>query len=274
MAGARLVRALVLGAGWVGGLSGAAYGLLSGQSKRARTIIGKARGLPLNADGVYLPDGAGPVTGEHADVLLFTVLGDSLAAGLGAETACRLPGVVLARGLATQSRRPVRLTTHAASCSRTTDLVAQVDLALIDPPELALMIIGGNDVTSRRRVGTAAEILGRQVRRLMREGTTVVVGTCPDLDIIRPIPQPLRTIASSWGLALARAQRRELERVGAHPVSLAALISPEFRRRPEELFSEDRFHPNGAGYALAAKVMIGPLCDAAGLSGRRQLTHR
>jgi lysophospholipase L1-like esterase len=274
MAGVRLVRALVVGAGSVGGLSGAAYGLLNGQSKRARTIIGKARGLPLNADGVYLPDGRGPVTDEPAEVLTFTVLGDSLAAGLGAETTCRLPGVILARGLAEKSGRPVRLTTHAVSGSRTTDLAAQVDLALIDPPELALLIVGGNDVTTRKRVGTSAALLGRQVRRLMREGTTVVVGTCPDLDIIRPIPQPLRTIASRWGLALARAQRRELERLGAHPVPVAALISPEFRRRPEELFSEDRFHPNGAGYELSASVMLGPLCDAAGLWDRRELTHR
>ncbi|OLF08945.1 SGNH/GDSL hydrolase family protein [Actinophytocola xanthii] len=274
MAGLRLVRALVLGAGWVGGLTGAAYGLLSGQSRRARTIIGKARGLPLNADGVYLPDGRGPVADEPAEVLSFMVLGDSLAAGLGAETPCRLPGVILARGLAARSGRPVRLTTHAMSGSRTTDLAAQVDLALIDPPELVFVIVGGNDVTTRKRVRTSAEALGRHVCRLMREGSTVVVGTCPDLDIIQPIPQPLRTVASRWGLALARAQRRELIRVGAHPVSVAALISPEFRRRPRELFSEDRFHPNGAGYELAAKVMLGPLCDAAGLSGRGELTHR
>ncbi|HEX2130213.1 MAG TPA: SGNH/GDSL hydrolase family protein [Actinophytocola sp.] len=269
---ARVLKALTLGACSVGGLSGAAYGLLNGQSKRARSIIGKSRGLPLNADGVYLPDGSGPVADAPADALTFAVLGDSLAAGLGAETVARLPGVILAKGLAEESGRPVRLATHAVVGSRTFDLDGQVDVALIQPPDLALVIVGGNDVTARMGIAASAETLGRQVRRLRLAGTTVVVGTCPDLDIIQPIPQPLRTIASRWGLALARAQRRQLEQLGVRSVSTAALLSPEFRQRPDELFSDDRFHPNGAGYELAASVMLAPLCDAAGLTEVRELT--
>lgn len=271
MGGFRVIRALLLGAGSVGGLSGAAYGLLNGQSRRARAIIGKSTGLPLNADGVYLPDGTGPVRHEPDDCLTFAMLGDSLAAGLGAETVSRLPGVRLAKGLAEEARRPVRLTTHAAVGSRTSDLAEQVDVALIKRPDLALIIVGGNDVTKRTSVGASAAELGGQVQRLLQAGTTVVVGTCPDLDVIKPIPQPLRTIASRWGLALARAQRRELDRLGVRSVPMAALMTPEFRQRPDELFSGDRFHPNGAGYELAASVLLAPLCDAAGLTGSRWL---
>src|ERR1700754_2872073 len=267
MAGIRVLRALVLGAGSVGGLSGAAYGLLNGQSRRARTLIGKSNDLPLNADGVYLPDGSGPVTDEPHDALWFAVLGDSLAAGLAGASHDRGAGVHLARGLAEESARPVRLTTHAISGSRTTDLDEQVDVAQINPPDVALVLIGGNDVTPGMRVRTSAALLAKQAGRLHRAGTTVVVGTCPDLDIVAPIPQPLRTIVSRWGLALARAQRRELDRIGVRSVSMAALLSPEFRERPDELFSADRFHPNGAGYELAANVLLAPLCDAAGLAG-------
>jgi lysophospholipase L1-like esterase len=265
MAGARVLKALIFAAGSVGGLSGAAYGLLSEQSRRARSIIGMPKDLPLNADGSYLPDGAGPLP-PLRDALSFAVLGDSLAAGLGAESADQLPGARLARGLAEEIARPVRLTTHAISGSRTTGLEAQVDRALIDPPELALVIIGGNDVTSKTRIGTSAALLAQQVTRLMAAGTTVVVGTCPDLSIVRPIPQPLRTIASRYGLSLARAQRRELDRIGARAVSIAALLSPEFLARPHDLFSDDRFHPNGAGYELAASVLLAPLCDAVRLA--------
>ncbi len=262
MAGARALKALVFAAGSIGGLSGAAYGLLTGQSKRARTIIGVPRDLPLNADGQYLPDGTGPVPPVRGDALSFAVLGDSLAAGLGAESPERLPGVLLAKSLADELDRPVRLVTHAISGSRTVELEPQVDRALIDPPDLALVIIGGNDVTSRLSIGASATMLAGQVERLMAAGTTVVVGTCPDLSIIRPIPQPLRTIASRYGLSLARAQRRELDRIGARAVSIAALLSPEFLARPHDLFSADRFHPNGAGYELAASVLLAPLCDA------------
>jgi lysophospholipase L1-like esterase len=262
MAGSRVLRTVMLAAGSVGGLSGAAYGLLNGQSRRARTIIGRPTELPLNADGVYLPDGSGPVLDEPAGVLSFAVLGDSLAAGLGAETTDGLPGVCLARGLAEETGRPVRLTTHAISGSRTSHLGGQVDVALINPPDLALVIIGGNDVTARSSVRTSAALLASQVSRLTEAGATVVVGTCPNLAPIEPIPQPLRTIVSRWSLALARAQRRELDRIGVRSVALAALISPEFAQRSDEMFSPDRFHPNGAGYDFAASVLLAPLCDA------------
>lgn len=261
MTGARALKALIFAAGSVGGLSGAAYGLLNGQSKRARSIIGVPVDLPLNADGLYLPDGAGPFVPSRGDSLSFAVLGDSLAAGLGAELPDQLPGVRLACGLAEELDRPVRLVTHAISGSRTTDLEAQVDRALIDPPDVALVIIGGNDVTSRTSVGTSASLLGSQVARLVAAGVTVVVGTCPDLGIIRPIPQPLRTIASRYSLSLARAQRRELDRLGVPAVPVAALMSPEFKDR-QELFSADRFHPNGKGYEFAANVLLAPLCGA------------
>jgi lysophospholipase L1-like esterase len=271
MAGLRVMKAVIFAAGSVGGLSGAAYGLLNGQSKQARSIIGVPKDLPFNADGVYLPDGTGPLLPVGHDHLSFALFGDSLAAGLGAESPDRLPGVVLAKALAEESGRPVRLTTHAISGSKTTDLDLQVDQALIDPPDVALVIIGGNDVTSKTRIATSAALLGKQVGRLMNAGTTVVVGTCPDLAIVRPIPQPLRTIASRYGLTLARAQRRELDRLGARAVSLAAPLSPEFELRPDELFSPDNFHPNGAGYELAANVLLAPLCDAAGLTASWQL---
>jgi lysophospholipase L1-like esterase len=266
----RLLRALIYAAGSLGGLSGAAYGLLNGQSRRARMVIGMPRELPLNADGVYLPDGTGPVAA--ADALSFAMLGDSLAAGVGAERPGQLPGVCLALGLAEETGRPVRLVTHAVSGSRTVDLAAQVDQALISPPDLALVIVGGNDVTTRTGITTSAALLGVQVGRLAAAGTTVVVGTCPDLAVIEPIPQPLRSIASRWCLALGRAQHRELARLGVRAVSLATLLSPEFAVRSAELFSPDRFHPNGAGYELAATMLLAPLCDAAGVTGGRAAT--
>lgn len=266
MAEAQVLRAIAFAAGSVGGLAGAAYGLLNGQATRARSIISRHTGLPLNADGLYLPNGAGPFIRPKRGTLKFAVLGDSLGAGIGAESTDRLPGVVLAKGLAAETGRPVRLSTHAISGSRTFDLPPQVDRALSNPPDVALVIIGGNDVTSRQRVSVSAEVLGTQVRRLMDAGAQVVVGTCPDLGAVIPIPQPLREIARRFSLTLARAQQRELARLGATAVAIADLVSPEFLARPEELFSPDRFHPNGAGYALAASALLPALC--AGAVGR------
>ena len=76
--------------------------------------------------------------------------------------------------------------------------------------------------------------------------------------------QPLREIARRFSLTLARAQRRELARLGATAVAIADLVSPAFLARPDELFSPDRFHPNGAGYALAASALLPALCASVG----------
>ncbi|WP_260479324.1 SGNH/GDSL hydrolase family protein [Kibdelosporangium aridum] len=238
----------------VGGLSGAMYGLLTGQGKRARTLIGRSTTDPHRADGVY-PGGVG-------SVLKFAVLGDSLAAGLGAENADLLPGVLLARGLVEETGRSVRLTTYARVGATTRTFISQVDQAVADPPDLALVIIGGNDVTGKMRVRTSAALLGIEVARLRAAGAAVVVATCPDLGTIRPIPQPLRWVVRQWGRMLAKAQRHAVLRAGGIPVPAADLISAEFHMRYSELFSPDRFHPNGAGYRHASAVLLAPLCQA------------
>jgi lysophospholipase L1-like esterase len=252
-----VLRSMRIGAMTVctlGGLSGAMYGLLTGQGKRARTLIGRPTKDPHRADGIYPAPGPAP--------LRFAVLGDSLAAGLGAEQASQLPGVLLARGLAEESGRPVELKTYARVGANTRTFIAQVDQAVADPPDVALVIIGGNDVTGKMRVRTSAALLGIEVARLRTAGAVVVVATCPDLGTIRPIPQPLRSIVRRWGRMLAKAQQRAVHRAGGVAVSAADLVSPEFHIRHSELFSPDRFHPNGAGYAHAADILLAPLCVA------------
>lgn len=261
MLGARWLQAVALAAGTVGGLSAGAYGLLNGQSRQARSVIGISPQQTLNADGVYLPANPSPSRGKP---VRFAMFGDSTAAGLGAENPDMLPGVLLARELATESGLAVRLDTYAFSGATTRELESQVDNALVDPPDIALVIVGGNDVTTKMRIRTSASMLGVQLRRLRSAGAGVVMCTCPDLGAIKPIPQPLRAIVQRWSLTLARAQRREAEAAGAVAFCSAELLSPEFRSRPE-LFSADRFHPSGAGYAMAAGMMLGPLCRAAGL---------
>ncbi|GAA4850614.1 SGNH/GDSL hydrolase family protein [Saccharopolyspora rosea] len=268
MFAARALRLALLAAGTAGGLSGAAYGLLNGQSAYARRVIGEPDNDPLRADGVHLPDGSGPVPrGEldpGAEPLEFAVLGDSAAAGLGVDFPDDLPGVRLARGLAEELDRPVSLSTHAIVGCTSQELASQVDAALVRRPELVLIIIGANDVTSKLPVARCAELLGESVTRLVGGGVSVVVGTCPDLGSIRPIPQPLRSIARHWSLALGRAQRRIVESAGGHAVPLADLLSPEFLTRPAEFFSPDRYHPSAAGYEAAVGILLPVLCSAIG----------
>jgi lysophospholipase L1-like esterase len=265
----RTTRVAAVLAGTIGGVTSAGYGLLIRQTRYAQRVIGDLDGPPAVADGRYTPPGwAGAPDG---DALRFAVIGDSLAAGLGAETAEGLPGVQLARGLAEALGQPVDLSTYAISGSTTRDMIAQVDKAIENPPDVVLVVIGGNDVTTKMSVGASARLLGAEVARLRAVGAGVVVGTCPDLLPIQPIHVPLRWIASGWSRLLAKAQDRAVRKAGGLPVALGELVSPEFLARPDELFSPDHFHPNGAGYTIAGGALLAPLVRAAGGDAHEEL---
>lgn len=261
-----LVMRAAVAAGAVGGLSVSMYGLLAGQSKRARRVIGKPHGQPLRADGVYLPGGCGPLPVDDpraAGSLRLAMIGDSSAAGLGVDDPNHLLGVLIARELATQARRPVRLDTYAVSGSTSRDLAPQVDLTLTNPPDLALIIIGGNDVAARILPKQSGDLLAEAIGRLCEAGIVVVAGTCPDLGVVRAIPQPLRSLTRAWSLAIAKQQHSAVRRAGGHAVPLADLLAAEFLSR-EDFFSIDQFHPSAAGYQAAAAVLLPAVCAAAG----------
>ena len=75
-------------------------------------------------------------------------------------------------------------------------------------------MIGANDITKPNGIGPSARRVGRAVRRLRASGAVVVVGTCPDFGVITAIPQPLRWVARSRGLRLARAQASAVRSAG------------------------------------------------------------
>ncbi len=215
------------------------YGFLRLEAMLARRSIGTLDGGPPNADGVY-----GSYDGEPVS---FVVLGDSAAAGLGVSEPDETPGALLAAGLAELGERPVRLTTLAESGARSSDLARQVEAALVELPHVALIIIGGNDVTHQVRPAVSVRLLDEAVRTLRDAGCAVVVGTCPDLGTIEPIPQPLRWLVRRASRQLAAAQTVAVIEAGARSVSLGPILGPEFRAAPRDMFATDRFHPSAAG---------------------------
>jgi lysophospholipase L1-like esterase len=241
---------------------------LSSQADQARRVIPKSWDVPPRADGVYPPDG-GPVERWHRGVpfdLHLMVFGDSTATGYGARTAEEVPGVMIARNLAEASGKRIRLSTKAIVGATSKGLAGQIDAMFVAgaPPDAAVIMVGANDVTKLHGIGPSARRLGAAVRRLRASGAVVVVGTCPDFGVITAIPQPLRSVARTIGLRLARAQASAVRSSGGVPVPLADLLTPEFRQAPDVLFSDDMFHPSGAGYALAAKQLLPALCNALG----------
>jgi len=174
--------------------------------------------------------------------------------------------VRIARGLAEQTGKRIRLSTKAIVGATSKGVCGQVDAMFIagPPPDAAVMMIGANDVTALNGISQSAQRLARTVRKLRARGAVVVVGTCPDLGLISVIPQPLRSLAHARGSQLARAQAAAVKSAGGVPVPLAHLMAPQFRAMPEVMFSADGYHPSAAAYALAADALLFALCDVLG----------
>lgn len=195
------------------------------------------------------------------------VLGDSTAAGYGAYRDRDTPGAKLAIGISEAARRPVHLTNVAVVGAETPDLPVQVDVLRSRNPELVLIMIGANDVTEGTKPPVVVPYLERSVERLRTMGAEVIVGTCPDLGAIKPLPQPLRAYARRLARQMAREQTVAVVRAGGRTVSLGDLLGPMFAS-DGKYFSDDRFHPSAAGYAEAAAAMLPSALDALGIRTR------
>jgi lysophospholipase L1-like esterase len=255
-----------------------ARNLLIGQAQQARSVIPKTWAVPPRADGVYSP-GGGPVErwqrGVPVDVHLMA-FGDSTATGYGCHNSEEAPGVLLARGLAEQTGKRIRLSTKAIVGATSKGLSGQVDAMFVagPPPDAAVIMIGANDITALNGIGASAARLGAAVRRLRDSGAVVVVATCPDFGIVTAIPQPLRWVTRRRGLRLARAQAVAVRAAGGVPVPLADLLAPQLRQAPERLLSDDQYHPSAAGYALLAGQLLPALCSALGEKGAAEALNR
>ena len=242
--------------------------VLAHQAAIARRRIGKPLGeSSIDADRVWRPS----LGGEPIELL---VLGDSLAAGLGAERRKQTLGGRLAKGMARRMGWPVHLRTAAIVGSESPDLAVQLaDLPEDYAPHVAVIVVGGNDVTHRIPVAVSTQHLRDAILRLRRRGTEVVVGTCPDLGALRPVPQPLRRLVSSMSRRLAEAQTETALAAGAHPVDLRRAVGPMFFDDPDAMFSMDRFHPSALGYRRTAEALLPTACLAAeaALSSRRRV---
>jgi len=250
-------RIAAFGAGAVAAAAVTAAGVLYGQARQARQIIPMAEAPPPRGDGVY----GARLPGEP---LTLVVLGDSSAAGYGVHRPRETPGALLATGISRRLRRPVVLHRLAVVGARSAGLAPQVEVALELQPDLAVILVGGNDVTHRTALNVAVGHLIDTVRQLRAAGAQVVVGTCPDLGAIEPIRPPLRWLARRWSRQLATAQTVAVIEAGGWTVSLCDLLGPRFAAEPTRLFAWDRFHPSAEGYAMAAAVLLPTALSALG----------
>ena len=235
-----------LGMAGVGSIVGA--GVMFAELRQARRAIPERTEAPF-ADGDFGPEDGRP--------LRLAMIGDSSAAGVGCETDDQTPGALLAAALGERGWR-VHLDVVAVSGSRSADLAPQVSRTLLNPPDIAVICIGANDVTHFIPADSAAPMLGEAVERLRDAGVAVLVATCPDLGTVRPVPQPLRTVGHHLSRRMARLQTREVLLADGLPVDIGRALGHSFRHG-QDLFCHDRFHPSPRGYRALVDALTGPL---------------
>ena len=195
--------------------------------------------------------------------LHLALVGDSIAWGQGASRpeerlAPRLVAALREHGVHATAR------VVAVPGARSADLRRQVDRLADFTPQVAVVIIGANDLTHRTPTGQAVEDLRSAVRRLRAAGAEVVLAPAPDLSSVPHVPPPLRPVVQQASLALRRGQEAAALALGARIADADHATSQRFASDPR-LFAADRFHPSGAGYAVIADAIIPELLAATGL---------
>ncbi|GAA4736195.1 SGNH/GDSL hydrolase family protein [Nocardioides endophyticus] len=255
----KLASAAVYGGGGLSVLGASLYGVLRLEAQAARRTIGNAEGDPPDPTGWYGRGRPGPA-------IKVALLGDSSAAGYGVHRVEETPGARLASGVAELADRRVHLRAFAVVGARSSDLATQLGRALPTNPDVAVILIGANDVTHRVLPTASVRHLSEAVRRLHDAGVAVLVGTCPDLGTIEPIMPPLRQVARLWSRRLAAAQTIAVLEEGGRTVSLGSILGPEFAAAPAVLFGPDRFHPSASGYRSLAQVLLPSTLAVLGLT--------
>jgi lysophospholipase L1-like esterase len=258
----KLASAAAYGGGGLSVLGASLFGMLAAEAKLARrTIGGPSDKPPPDATGWYGRGRPGPA-------IKVALLGDSGAAGYGVHRVEETPGALLASGIAEYADRRVHLREFAVVGAESSTLGGQIDRALPTNPDVAVILIGANDVTHAVRPAISVRHLAEAVRRLREADIAVVVGTCPDLGTLKPVAPPLKQVARAWSRRLAAAQTIAVVGEGGRTVSLGSVLGPEFAAAPALLFGPDQFHPSAAGYRSLVQVLLPSTLAALGLVQR------
>ncbi len=193
--------------------------------------------------------------------LRLLVLGDSIAYGTGARLLEDTIGRRLVRSLKREGY-DASLHVLAVPGATTRDLAAQVRRAASLGADLALIVVGANDLTRLIPPAQSAAALGTAVTALRAANVRVVVVPAPDLSDLPFVPHVARPWVHQACAQLQRRQTAAAESAGAVIAPISADLARAFAA-DARLFSPDRYHPSSAGYASIAEAIDPYLLAAA-----------
>ncbi|HYO76311.1 MAG TPA: SGNH/GDSL hydrolase family protein [Thermoanaerobaculia bacterium] len=199
--------------------------------------------------------------GTSGQPLRYVVLGDSTAAGVGADYEA---GIAVGTARELGQRHVVTMNNFAVSGARMDDVLRlQLPAAEALRPDVVLLSAGANDVTHLTRIGKMQDALQAIVQRLRAANPAVkiVVTGSPDMGSPPRVPWLLRGLASCRTKQVNRMFEREVAQSNLVFAPIATRTGPLFRR-DRTLFHPDRFHPNERGYATWIPVLNEALAKA------------
>jgi lysophospholipase L1-like esterase len=177
----------------------------------------------------------------------YTVFGDSTAVAQGGA---------YDQGIAVQSAQfiasknhTVHLHNYGVSGARTHDVLAKQLPSMAETPDVVLLSVSANDITHGTRVGTVKRDMESIVATLRQKNPDVkiiITGT-PAMGSIPRFPQPTRWLASERTKQMNHMFAQLSSEQTITNVEIAKKLGPMFAKNPD-LFAEDKFHPNTAGY--------------------------
>jgi lysophospholipase L1-like esterase len=234
------------------------------------TPTGETSVVPLNTYAAVVTTHTNPsgisragchVVSVMNTILRFHVLGDSLAAGVGCMRVEQSIGYLLADTLRAAGHA-VTLGVHAVPGAVSADLAPQVRAAVRAGVDLALIVIGANDLTRLTPPAVGARLLHDAVATLVRAGARTLAVTAPDLGVLAHVPPAFRDVVSQASRLYAQTQADAVVTAGGTAAHVGSEVFARFAT-DERLFSADRFHPSAAGYALIAEALTPQVLAAA-----------
>lgn len=190
-----------------------------------------------------------------APVVIYLVMGDSTAAGWGAQNVQQTFAYLVAETIAKRGFR-VRVVNVAVGGARLEDVLRHQIASLDIHPQLVAISIGANDATH----GTSEIEYSNQWKQLLAAlqkstAQTILIANTPDMFQAPALPSLLAIVAGNR----ARRQNQILQNVARN--SAIEIVDLHNRgklvyARDHELYALDLFHPSDEGYAIWAQLFI------------------
>ena len=195
-------------------------------------------------------------------------LGDSTAAGVGADGPEGTVARRVATAMAGTGGRPVEVSVLATSGAQVADVRdRQVPRLMEDGaprPDVVFISVGANDTThligTDRFGATYADVLDRLAPLMAPAGRVVLLGV-PAMGTIPRFLEPLRTLAGVRGERLDDEVAAHATERGLTYVDIAGETGAAFSESPDTTYAADDYHPSDAGYALWADAVVDALAE-------------